>query len=88
MGGWRRKLILLLVVYFAGFASAIYCVAPVPENQAHRHAEKGFVQSAFESDQFAQSFNCQMHKFLDFAKDTAQRAGELAKEKLAEARSS
>jgi hypothetical protein len=26
--GWRSKFIFLLVVYFAGFATAIYCLAP------------------------------------------------------------
>ena len=86
MGGWRGKLIWLLVIYFAGFATAIYCLAPAPENQPYRNADRGFVHSAFKSDQFAQSFNVEMHKFLDFAKDAADRAGKIAKEKLAEAR--
>ena len=82
MGGWRTKLIFLLIVYFAGFATAIYCLSPVPENQADGACEKSFVNSAFKSDEFAQSFNTGMHKCVDFAKDAAWRAGGYLKQKL------
>ncbi len=84
MGGWRSKLIFLLVVYFAGFATAIYCLAPVPESQYLQNGEKGFAYSAIKSDEFAKSFNTGMHKCLDFAKDAAWRAGKLIKQKLDE----
>ncbi len=83
MGGWRSKHIFLLVVYFAGFATAIYCLAPVPESQT---CEKSFEYSAFKSDEFAQSFNAGMHKCVDFAKTTAWRASEFLKQKLDERR--
>ncbi len=82
MGGWRSKLVVLLVVYFAGFATAIYCLAPVPENQASDAGEKGFVNSALKSDEFAQSFNAGMHKCLDFSRDAVRRAGAFIKQKL------
>ena len=82
MGGWRSKLIFLLVVYFAGFATAIYCLAPVAENQANQSCEKGFIFSAFKSDEFAQSFNVGMHKCLVFAKDAACRAGKFVKQEI------
>jgi len=84
MGGWRSKVIFLLIVYFAGFATAVYCLAPVPEGRSGRAAEKGFVRSVFKSDEFAQSFNVEMHKCLDLAKDAAQRTGDLIKQKLDE----
>jgi len=84
MGGWRSKIIFLLVVYFAGFATAIYCLAPVSENQANQGIEKGLVYSAFKSDEFAQSFNAGMHKCIDVAKDAAQRTGKFLKHKLDE----
>jgi len=87
MGGWRSKIIFLLVVYFAGFATAIYCLAPVPENQANLGAGKSFVYSAFKSDEFAQSFNVGMHKCIDFGKDAAYRAGEFLKQKFDESQS-
>ncbi|MHC4423300.1 MAG: hypothetical protein ACYS0C_02590 [Planctomycetota bacterium] len=82
MGGWRSKLIFLLIVYFAGFATAIYCLAPVPENQASQLGEKSFVNSALKSDEFARSFNTEMHKCLDFGKDAARRVSIFLKQKL------
>jgi len=82
MGAWKTKLIFLLIVYFAGFATAIYCLAPVPENRTSQVAEKSFVNSALKSDEFAQSFNAGMHKCLDFGKTAAQRVGTFLKQKL------
>ena len=82
MGGWRSKLIFLLIVYFAGFATAIYCLAPVPENRDFKLGEKSLVNSAVKSDEFAESFNARMHKCIDFGKDTARRAGRFIKQKL------
>jgi len=84
MGGWRGKLIFLLIVYFAGFATAIYCLAPVPENQGLKPCEEGLVHSAFQSDEFAQSFNSGMHKCIDFGKDAARQTGEFLKQKFGE----
>lgn len=86
MRGWRTKLIFLLVVYFAGFATAIYCLAPVPENQTNQSVEKSFAYSALKSDEFARSFNSGMHKCIDFGKSAAWRAGEFLKQKLDEKR--
>jgi len=82
MQGWRRRLIFLLIIYFAGFATAIYCLAPVPENQAGQPREKSFVNSALKSDEFAQSFNAGMHKCMDFARDAARHMGRFVKQKL------
>jgi len=84
MGTWRGKLILLLVVYFAGFATAIYTLAPTPENQAARFSEKSFTYSALKTDEFAQSFNSGMHKCLDFSKELACRMGKFIKQKIDE----
>ena len=81
MRTWRRRFIFLLIVYFAGFATAIYTLAPVPENQARQHREKSFAYSAFKSDEFAQSFNVAMHKCVDFGKDAAYRTGRFIKQK-------
>ena len=84
MRGWRIKLVFLLMVYFAGFATAIYCLAPVPENQAAQFSEKSFAFSALKSDEFAKSFNTGMHKCIDFSKDAALRVGKALKQKLDE----
>jgi len=72
MGGLRTKFVFVLIIYFAGFASAIYCLAPVPENVAAQTGEKSFGYSVLKSDEFAQSFNVGMHKCLDFSKKAAQ----------------
>ncbi len=80
--GWRAKFIFLLIVYFAGFATAIYCLAPVPEHQAGQSCEKSFAYSAIKSDEFAQSFNAGMAKCLAFVKDAAWRTGKYVKQEI------
>jgi hypothetical protein len=72
----------MLVVYFAGFATAIYCLAPASENQAGQTGEKTFVDSAFKSDEFAQKFNAGIHKCLDFARETSTDLGKVVRQKL------
>ncbi len=84
MRGWRIKFLFLLIVYFAGFATAIYCLAPVPDGQNLRSGERGFVDSMVKSDEFAESFNCGLHKCIDFGRDAARRAGRYIKRKLDE----
>ena len=79
--GWKNRITLLLVIYFAGFASAIYCLAPVPEARAAESGKKNFSFSVLKSDKFAQSFNQGMHKCLKLAKDTFTRANSYLKSK-------
>lgn len=87
MGGWRRKIIVLLVFYFAGFATAIYFLAPAPELKAQAKEKSSIVHSAFKSDEFARSFNKGLHKCLDYAKDAADYAGDYVHKKLKENKS-
>ena len=84
MAAWRRKLVVLLIVYFAGFATAIYTLAPGPKKQARRPGKKNSALAAVKSDEFAKSFNTGMHKCIDFSKDAAWRAGRFIKDKLDE----
>jgi hypothetical protein len=84
MRGWRVKLIFLLIVYFAGFATAIYTLAPAPEQEAHQTRGRSFAYSAFKSDELAQSFNRGMHKCINFGKDAACRAGTYLKQTIDE----
>ena len=84
MGSWRSKLIFLLIVYFAGFATAIYTLAPAPEKKGRQNVEKRFAYSALKSEDFAQSFNVGMHKCLDFARAAALHTGDFLKQKLDE----
>ena len=78
--GWRNKLIFLLVVYFFGFATAIYCLAPVPQNTGNQTGEKSFAHSALKSDEFATAFNEGLHKLINFSKSAALRTANLIKQ--------
>jgi hypothetical protein len=81
MRGWRSKFTFLLVVYFAGFATAIYCLAPAPDAKAIRPSKRGFGYSALKSDDFAKSFNIGMRKCLYYGKDASKRFSAFLKEK-------
>ena len=78
--GWRNKLIFLLVVYFFGFATAVYCLAPVPQNRGNQTSEKSFANWTFRSEEFAMAFNEGLHKVIDFSKSAALRTADFIKE--------
>jgi hypothetical protein len=78
--GWRNKFIFLLVVYFAGFATAIYCLAPAPQDTDNHSGKKGFAHLTFKSEEFAISVNKGLHKVVDFSKSAALRTADLIKE--------
>ena len=78
---WRTKFVFILVVYFAGFATAVYCLAPVPAD-AGQNQQKSFASSIVKSDEFAQSFNQRMHRCLSFTKDMALSAGEFIRQRF------
>jgi len=97
MRGWRAKLVFLLVVYFGGYATAIYTLAPAPENKAKASAESSFfrsikadteekcsVFSAVKSEEFKQSLNSGIHKCFEFSKDVAWRTALFIKQKIDE----
>ena len=76
-------------MYFAGFATAIYTLAPVADNRplaqtsaaSHNHSYTGS-----NSEQFASAFNLHMRNFLSIAEEQAEKLGEFIKAKLAESR--
>ena len=84
MTSWRSKVVFVLVVYFSGFATAIYTLAPAPDKPTHQPGAKDLTSAAFKSDEVAKSFNQGMHKCIDLGKDFAWRAAKLMKEKLNE----
>ena len=77
---WRHKLIFLLVIYFAGFATAIYCLAPAPQNAVNQTDYNSFAYSALKSDEFATAFNEGLHKLIDFGKSAALRTADFIKQ--------
>ena len=76
----------MLIVYFAGFATAIYMLAPAPEGSADKSFGSTSSVSAFNSQEFVKSFNAGIHKCLAFGKVAACHTAEFLKEKLEEMR--
>ena len=90
VSGWRTKLIFMLIVYCAGFATAIYTLAPTPESSGHASLS-GFIRPSEENTritrgEFVESFNTGMHKCVDFGKEAACRTAESLKKKYQEMR--
>ena len=89
MSGWRSKFIFLLIVYFAGFATAIYTLAPAPKN-AKPFALGSLIPSRtgqaerITSEEFVESFNAGMHKCVEFGKAAALQAARFIREKMKE----
>ena len=86
MKGWRTKFIFLLIVYFAGFATAIYMLAPAPDGSDKKAFDNVSSASAFNSQEFTKSFNAGMHKCLAYGKEAACHTAEFIKEKIKEMR--
>ena len=82
--GWRHKLIFMLVIYFAGFATAVYCLAPAPHNADNRTDDNSFAYSILKSDEFATAFNEGLHKFIDFGKSVALRTADFIKQEYSQ----
>lgn len=90
MRAWRAKLLFMMIVYFAGFATAIYTLAPVENDERYVDVDSGFVQnsdaSAVKAQQFKQLADAGFAKFLSFAEEKTIVAGRFIKQKLAERR--
>ena len=88
MRGWRKKVLAVLVIYFAGFATAIYTLAPVEAEAAGAESsERGGVEDAEPSvngDEIAAKFKLGMQQFIGFAEDKASKVGGMIKTKLDE----
>lgn len=86
MGGCRTKFVVVLIIFFAGFAMGIYCAVPVSEDNTELGYGKkiSFPDSALKSDEFAKSFNTKMHKCLGIAKGVGLRAGKFIRQKINE----
>ena len=85
MKGLRAKFLFLLIVYFAGFSTAIYCMCPPPEQQAGTQQVNGTQRAQlneFNRKEFVKSFNIGMHKCMDLGKDAALKTAEYIREKI------
>ncbi len=86
---WRSKLLLALIIYFAGFATAIYYLAPADAKAnagGIRTGGFGFGSQVSESksEEFGKVAGASMRKFVTFAEEKAIRLGEIIKKELAE----
>ena len=92
MSRWRLKLLLTLIVYFAGFATAIYALAPAESRNMTFNPEastvEGSVQAGFTSEKFKSFVDTGMKKAFSFAEEKSIVVCKLLKDKLAEQRQS
>ena len=84
MRGLRSKLVLLLIVYFSGFATAIYALSPAPENHIQKDGQKSMLDSILKSDDFAKSFNSGMRKSIALGREVVDRSTDYIKHKIDE----
>lgn len=79
--GWRTKLVCLLIVYCAGFATAIYFLAPTPDGKSSSlHLSQ--VTSAVKAQDLAKSFNSGIHKCLGLSKEATEEAAKMLRAEL------
>ena len=83
--GWRSKFVLLMIVYSAGFATAVYCLSPAPDSDPSQGLEQGRILAKLKSEEFTQSLNSGMHKAIAFGKEAATKTAEVIREKIDEA---
>lgn len=79
-------MVFMFIVYFAGFATAIYCLAPAPEKPFASGSASRRIVASFDSEEFARSFNSGMHKAMDIGKEMAVRTSKFIKQKIEERR--
>ncbi len=82
MYGWRRKFLFALIMFFAGFSTAVYTLAP--GKSGGQDAAYSNVNVSSKSEVFSMKFNVGMRKCLSFAEDKAAELSKVVKAKLAE----
>ncbi len=69
MVGWRMKFVFLLVIYCAGFATAVYFIAPIPREGQASPPQQDRLYGSVDSRELACAMNAGMHKAADFSKE-------------------
>lgn len=82
MFGWKSKLMLLLIVYFAGIATAVYFIVPVEDNGLDYEEDTSY--SSVRSKEIAQKVSVKLHEFVDVARKAGGEAGNYIREKFEE----
>ena len=82
------KILFLMIIYFAGFATAVYCLTPVHANPALHAGGNSFAKSDALSEvkpvEFKQNFYVAINRLGVVARDTACGAYEFVRQKLDE----
>lgn len=84
MQNWRGKIVTFLIIYFAGFATAIYALAPANNAKNSKRAPVKTLDSSqrTKGQEFAESVNTQIHKAISFAEEKSHIAGQAIKQKI------
>ncbi|MBL7106754.1 MAG: hypothetical protein ISS77_04005 [Phycisphaerae bacterium] len=82
MGGWKSKLIFMMVIYFAGFGTAIYTLSPSPEGIGGNNNQIASISSQFSTGKFTDQVNIGMHKFISIAKKAAMKSGGIIEKQM------
>jgi len=85
MGKLRSKFLLALITFFAGFATAIYTLAPSYDKAGgSKKTELHSREVKTKSTEFALKFSSGMRECFSFAEEKAVEIGQTVKVKLAE----
>ena len=91
MRSWRSRLLSTLIVYAAGFATAVYALAPAESAAASGKPGSKVTAQAdawkASSEQYAKAAGAGLRKFVSFAEEKALQASEALQKKLAEKQS-
>ena len=89
MGQWRGKLLLMLIVYAAGFATALYVPAPAEQTAVcgadgvGSETQDRTARDGFKAHPWAASAKAGMDQAFSFAEEQALRLAETMKSQLA-----
>ncbi len=95
MGQWRGKILFALIVYSAGFATAIYVLAPSKFQEVSSRVTSSAVRTqdgtterdGFDSQAWAASVRVGMSKAVSFAEEQALQIAEMVKTRMEQSES-
>lgn len=87
MRGWRSKMLVVLVMYFAGFATAIYTITPASAGASETSSvsdEGG--DPSIKADEIVVKVKTGLTKFISIAEEKLSQAGTVIQKKMAESK--
>jgi hypothetical protein len=77
MLGWRGKLVLLVIFYLSGFATAVYCLAPPANIPREALVARQSSLGSTASDRVLQALGVALHKAREVGRDLVDRVSVL-----------